>query len=272
MLNVAHAGCLAEGCKTWVMPRQWDASAYDQVANPQQRWGEVVLDRLTEALPQARLIIDAGCGTGRVTELLLRRYPQANVVALDEAQGMLDIARTRLDRFAQRVEFVCADLGRSLPLTRPADAVMSTATFHWVADHDALFANLAAVTVPGGVLVSQCGGQGNLASVKRVLAEMDDGWLGPAHYANVADTTRRLQAAGYVDVDVWLHDEPTPFPDRDAFASYLHTVILGPQLERLPDDQTRRDQFVERFIDRLGVLSLDYVRLNITAHRGRPER
>ena len=250
------------------MPRQWDAAAYDQVASAQERWGEVVLDRLAAASSQAGRILDAGCGTGRVTALLLARYPQATVIALDEAQGMLDVARQRLGVFGARVEFVHGDLARPLSLRRPVEAVMSTATFHWVADHDALFAHLAAAMTPGAPLEAQCGGQGNLVSVHRVLKGMNDAILGPVHYANPEDTGRRLEAAGFVDVEVWLHDEPTPFPDRASFASFLRTVILGPQLERLPAAGPQRAEFTEEFIDRLGVMALDYVRLNISARRG----
>ena len=78
---------------------------------------------------------------------------------------MIATARERLAPFGDRVEFVVADLGRPLPLDEPVDAILSTATFHWVLDHDALFANLAAVLRPGGRLVAQCGGVGNIATV-----------------------------------------------------------------------------------------------------------
>ena len=59
-----------------------------------------------------------------------------------------------------RVEYLVADLQEPLPVSPPVDAILSTATFHWIADHDALFANLAAVLRPGGQLAAQCGGAG----------------------------------------------------------------------------------------------------------------
>ena len=110
--------------------------------------------------------------------------------------------------------------------------MLSTAVFHWVPDHDALFRNLAAVTAPGGWLVAQCGGAGNIARVMAVLGRTGDGWLGDKYFATPLDTTRRLDAAGYVDIECWLTDEPTWFDPGEPFETFLRTVILGAHLER----------------------------------------
>jgi trans-aconitate 2-methyltransferase len=144
-------------------PRDWDAATYDRVAEPQTRWGGVVLDRLT--LTGDETVLDAGCGSGRITELLAERLPHGQVVALDASPSMIAEARRRLARFDDRVAYLVADLGRpfALPGGGQADAILSTATFHWVPDHDALFRNLAGVLRPGGELVAQCGGAGNIA-------------------------------------------------------------------------------------------------------------
>jgi trans-aconitate methyltransferase len=147
------------------VPRNWDAATYDRVADPQFRWGAAVIDRLELAGDEA--VLDAGCGSGRVTELLLECLPAGHVVALDGSASMLERARTRLERFDDRVTFVLADFGEPLPLEEPVDAILSTATFHWVPDHDALFRNLAAVVRPGGRMAAQCGGVGNLGAVVR---------------------------------------------------------------------------------------------------------
>jgi trans-aconitate 2-methyltransferase len=247
--------------------REWDARTYDRVADPQARWGRDVLDRLPLAGDER--VLDAGCGTGRVTELLAARLPRGRVVALDGSASMIDAARQRLAPFGDRIEYVVADLGLPLPLAEPVDAILSTATFHWVADHDALFANLARVLRPGGRLVAQCGGAGNIASIRRVLAGIGDGWLGSTYYATPLDTTRRLDAAGFVDIDCWLHDEPTRFEAGEPFETFLRTVILGAHLQRLPAEE--RDGFVRTVAERLPEPLIDYVRLNILARRaGRP--
>ncbi len=249
--------------------RDWDARTYDRVADPQTRWGQAVLDRLP--LTGDERVLDAGCGTGRVAEVLAARLPRGRLVALDASRSMIEAARERLAAFGDRIEYVVADLSRPLPLTEPVDAILSTATFHWLADHEALFANLAAVVRPGGWLVAQCGGAGNIASVQRVLATLGDGWLGPVHFASPMETVRRLDAAGFVDVECWLSDEPTRFEPGEPFETFLRTVILGAHLERLPAGE--RDAFVRAVAERLPEPLVDYVRLNIVARRSsRPRR
>jgi trans-aconitate 2-methyltransferase len=245
------------------MPRDWDARTYDRVADPMTRWGSAVLDRLV--LRGDERVLDAGCGSGRVTEGLAGRLPRGLVIALDGAPSMIDAARERLGRFGDRIEYVVADLGEPLPIEGTVDVIVSTATFHWVPDHAALFANLAAILRPGGWLVAQCGGAGNIATVQHALAAVGDGWLGPVHFETVLDTTQRLDAAGFVDVECWLQDEPTRFEPGEPLETYLRTVVLGAHLERMPAEA--HDAFVHEVAERLPEPLIDYVRLNITARR-----
>jgi trans-aconitate 2-methyltransferase len=245
------------------VPRDWDARTYDRVADPMTRWGARVLDRLP--LSGDERVLDAGCGSGRVTELLAARLPRGRVVALDGSPSMISAARERLAPFGDRIEYVVADLGEPLPLDGPVDAIVSTATFHWVADHDALFTNLARVLEPGGRLVAQCGGVGNVASVRRVLQTIGDGWVGPAHYETPLATVARLDAAGFVDIECWLTDEPTRFEPGEPLETYLRTVVLGAHVERLPLSEVAA--FVHEVAARMPEPLIDYVRLNILARR-----
>lgn len=244
-------------------PRDWDAATYDVVADPMTRWGAEVLDRLP--LRGDERVLDAGCGSGRVTELLAARLPHGSVVALDGSVAMVEQARIRLARFGTRVEYVVADLGQPIPLAEQVDAILSTATFHWVPDHNALFQNLAAVLRAGGPLVAQCGGAGNIASVQRVLAGIGDGWLGDVHFETPAATSRRLEAAGFVDIECWLTEEPTSFEPGPPFEAYLRTVVLGSHVARLPESE--REAFVHAVASALPDARIDYVRLNIEARR-----
>jgi trans-aconitate 2-methyltransferase len=244
--------------------REWDAATYDRVATPQVRWVTGLLDHLVG--DGVEVVLDAGCGTGRVTQAVLDRLPGTRAVALDGSRKMLEQARRRLAPAvaAGRVDFVHADLGRPLPLDHPVDAVVSTATFHWVPDHDALFANLAAVLRPGGQLVGQCGGAGNAASVVRAMAGLGE-TRHPWHFSTPEDTRRRLLAHGFTDVETWLHDEPTAFETRSALEEFLGTVVLGSHLERMaPGD---RAPFVRAVADAMPEPVIDYVRLNILATR-----
>lgn len=244
------------------MPRDWDAGTYDRVADPMTRWGESVLERLP--LAGNERVLDAGCGSGRVTERLAERLPEGQVVALDGSPAMVDAARRRLARFGERVEYVVADLGKRLPI-EPVDAILSTATFHWVADHDALFHNLAAVLRSGGRLAAQCGGVGNIASIQSVLATVGDGWLGDVHFETPEATTRRLEAAGFREIECWLTEEPTTFEPGEPFEAYLRTVVLGSHLARMPASE--HDDFVRAVAAGLPEPRIDYVRLNIVARQ-----
>ena len=156
------------------MTRDWNAAAYDRLPIPMTRWGETVLSWLE--LDGDERVLDAGCGTGRVTAALLDRLPRGEVVALDGSASMIERARERLGE--DRVTYVIADLQEALPIEPQVDAVLSTATFHWVLDHDALFRNLAAVMRPGAQLAAQCGGEGNIASVEAALRDMDEDFVG----------------------------------------------------------------------------------------------
>jgi trans-aconitate 2-methyltransferase len=247
------------------MSRSWDAATYDRVSRPQVEMAEGVLDRLDLRGDEA--VLDAGCGSGKVTLMLLERLPHGRVIAVDQAASMVEHA---LEALAGRTATVFrADL-TELELDEPVDAVFSNAVFHWIADHDRLFARLHAALAPGGRLVAQCGGERNvehfLAAARTVgatapYADYLDGWVGPWNFAGPAETAARLERAGFDEVKTWL--EPYPVSPEDP-EDYLRTVCLGYHLEQLP--KPLRDDYVGAVLDRAGP-ELDYVRLNIVAHK-----
>jgi len=248
------------------MPTDWNAASYDRVADPQARWGAEVLARLP--LEGDEAVLDAGCGTGRVTELMLARLPRGRVVALDASASMLEQARGRLARFGDQVTYVQANLERPLPNAEPVDAVLSTATFHWILDHDALFANLAAVLRPGGWLVAQCGGFGNIARFIEVASSVDPDFLRNPHNFQTAEATaQRLDRSGFVEIETWLSPAPTRFESTAQLEAFLETVCLRVHLASLPP--ARHKAFVHAVAARMPQPMLDYVRLNITARRAR---
>lgn len=223
--------------------------------------GREVLDRLV--LDGGERVLDAGCGTGRVTAALLERLPSGEVVAVDGSPAMIAEARATLP--SERVDLRVVDL-LGLEIEPPVDAVLSTATFHWIGDHDRLFARLHAALAPGGRLVAQCGGEGNVAAVRRAIGRVGHralaDWPGPWNFASLMATEQRLTVAGFTDVWCWpQHVRVVP----DDLHEYLATVMLGSHLERLP--ATDRAQFVDAVATALDDDGIDYVRLNILARR-----
>jgi len=241
------------------VPRDWDAAAYDRLPIPMTGWGETVVGWLD--LAGAERVLDAGCSTGRVTSTLRDRLPNGRVIALDGSPSMIERARARLGD--DRVEYLVADLQRPLPIDAPVDAILSTATFHWIPDHGALFTNLATVLTPGGQLAAQCGGAGNIASIAAALRELGVD-TGGKHFATPEATAARLMAAGFVEVETWLHEEPTPLPEED-LEPYLGTICLGDHVQSMADGERRA--FVHEVARRLPAPTIDYVRLNIRARR-----
>jgi trans-aconitate 2-methyltransferase len=244
--------------------REWDAETYDAVSDPQFEWGMEVLERLE--LRGDEVAVDAGCGSGRVTAELAGRLPDGRVIAVDGSAAMVEKAKERL---GERATYLVSDLVE-LALPEPVDLVFSTATFHWIPDHDALFRRLRAALKPGGRLVAQCGGDGNVAehtqAIAAVAADPEYGQhLGGAkglwNFASPEETEPRLTAAGFEEVRCWLQPKPVQPAQPLEFVS---TVTLGPVLDQLPEEKRR--PFAEAVLAQEGEpLVLNYVRLNIEA-------
>ena len=258
--SVVSAGAAHTG------PREWDAEVYDRVSDPQFEWAQEVLERLR--LRGDETVLDAGCGSGRVTALLIDRLPKGKVIAIDGSASMVAKARETLGDRAHVRE---GDLAQ-LELDQEVDLVYSNAVFHWITDHENLFGRLFAALRPGGRLFAQCGGHGNVASLAEAIievaaqprfaehfAEMQGMW----NFATAEDTEAVLSGVGFEDVRCWLQCKDVQPSEPIAF---LETVTLGPHLERLPDEL--KAPFVADVAAGMGEpLVLDYVRLNIEARR-----
>jgi trans-aconitate methyltransferase len=259
------------------MPQEWNASAYHRVSGPQTSWGRKVLARVV--LRGDERAIDAGCGSGRLTGALLDRLPRGRCVALDRSWNMLMTARANLrSTYQDRIGFVQVSLPE-LPFSGWADLLFSTATFHWVRDHDALFRNVLMALRPGGRLEAQCGGGPNLARAHALAQQVMDrpafaaafaGWEGPWEFASAEATAARLQAAGFADIETSVEEAPTALSTEADYREFVSTVIYHAHLARLADAATERS-----FIDEVTALAarddppftLDYWRLNIRARR-----
>lgn len=247
-------------------PLDWDAKTYDEVSDPQFNWGVEVLGRLE--LRGNESVLDAGCGSGRVTAELAKRLSEGRLIAVDGSAAMVAKAKERL---GEDVSYLVADLSQ-LEVDQPVDLIFSTATFHWILDHGRLFERLHGALKPDGRLVAQCGGEGNVAEHAKMIAEVAAQPEFAAHlgqmtgiwnFAAPDETERRLLAAGFAEARCWLEPKPVT-PERPL--EFTSTVTLGPLLAQLPEEL--RQPFAEAILERSPKpLTLDYVRLNIEAQR-----
>ena len=254
--------------------REWNSSVYHRLSWPQLSWGKKVLSRLRLRGDEA--VLDAGCGTGRLTAELVEALPRGRVVGIDLSQNMLAAAREHLrSALTGRVGLVAADL-LHLPFERAFDGIVSTAAFHWVLDHDRLFCELRRTLRPGGWLEAQCGGGANVAVLrKRALglattpefsaffADFREPWF----YADAEAAAGTLDRAGFVDVVTSLEPAPTVLDDAKQYSEFVRHIILRQHLKRIPHEDLRA-RFMTRLTEAAGAddppFALDYWRLNLT--------
>lgn len=252
--------------------KEWNAAAYHVVSEPQFAWGLRVLDRLS--LDRNEHVLDGGCGSGRLTKELASRVPDGLIVGCDLSENMTRAAAQTLGTSASPV--VAADL-TALPFRDAFDAVFSTATFHWIHDHDRLFAELRGALRGRGRLEAQCGGGPNLAAVHtRADALVSEPafrahfatWREPWHFASAEDTEARLRRAGFANARCWLEPAPTTFPDAERYRAFIDAVVMRTYLAKISDPEGRTE-FLERLVGAAArddpPFTLDYWRLNISA-------
>ena len=255
--------------------QDWNAPAYHRVSDPQFAWGQAVLARLR--LSGDEHVVDAGCGTGRLTKELAARVPRGVLVGLDASKQMLAQARAHLAAESTRIHLV-ETLLPAMPIANWADVVFSTATFHWVRDHPALFANILLALKPGGRVSAQCGGGANLAKARAPVrdtfrrvpfARWFADWTPIWEFADDRQTATRLAAAGFTDIETSLESAPVRFEDEQTYRAFVTTVVFRLHLAKLPEEL--RGPFLDEIIARLpkgpDTLTLDYWRLNISARR-----
>jgi trans-aconitate 2-methyltransferase len=257
--------------------REWNSAVYHRVSAPQVSWGKKVLSRLS--LRGDEVVLDAGCGTGRLTAELLEALPKGHVVGIDLSQNMLRTAREHLaPRFGNRLGLVACDL-LHLPFEHAFDGIVSTAAFHWVLDHEKLFANLYDALLPGGWLEAQCGGGPNIARLRAradalsatpQFAAHFAGFREPWLYQDAEGAASTLKGAGFVEVETSLESAPTLLEDANQYAEFVRNIIFRRHLENLSTEELRAE-FIANLTEQAAAddppFLLDYWRLNLRGRR-----
>lgn len=260
------------------MAREWKSADYHRLSDPQYGWGLKVLKKLQGcSLRGDEHVLDAGCGSGRVTAELLKAFPKATVTAVDASANMVEQARKTLAEFGNRAKVEQVDLV-ALSMEEAVNVIFSTAVFHWIKDHDRLFANLFRALRPGGLLLAQCGGGSNLDRLRErgeratrlpQFAPYFQNWQKVWEYPGPELTAERLRRAGFEQIHTGLEEAPTTLPDEQTFRAFCATITLSPYVDRLPEDL--QDSFLDPIAREAAQdnppFTLDYWRLNIEAHK-----
>lgn len=208
------------------------AAGYDAAARLQHAVEARLLEMLDyrddPALQRAtpRVAVDLGCGPGRAAAAMQRRWPKANVLALDLALPMLRRARgtTRSwNPFARRPQPVCAD-ARALPLADDSvDVLFTNLCLQWVEDLDAAFAGFRRVLKPQGLLLLSTFGPDTLWELREAFARADDvPHVSP--FADIAAVGDALVRAGFQQPVLERETEATAYPDLAALMRELRAL------------------------------------------------
>ena len=257
--------------------REWNAAAYHCLSGPQVSWGKKVLAGLR--FRGHEVLMDGGCGSGRLTAELLEALSAGRVVGVDLSENMLAAAREHLrPKFGSRVQLVAADL-EYLPFEQAFDGIFSTAAFHWVPDQKQLFLSLLHALRPGGWLRAQCGGGSNLARLRQRMDALAAtrrfaAWLAdfpsPWVYHTAQEAAELLEEVGFREVETNLEPALTVLKNAPTYSQFLRNVIVRLHLEQIPDARLRTE-FVDELTRQASSddppFALDYWRLNLSATR-----
>ncbi|MEN8113445.1 MAG: methyltransferase domain-containing protein [Actinomycetota bacterium] len=248
----------------------WDPEHYLRFADHRERPGVELMARIPNI--EARTIVDLGCGTGNLTELLARRWPAAKVIGIDSSPEMID----RAGRDHPELDWVIGDVAQWEP-EDPVDLIFSNATLHWLDAHASLFRRLRSQVSPGGVIAIQMPDNW-AAPTHRIPAEiLDNGdWPDAARSALMRDRLNRpveyarwLQPAA---VDLWRTTYFQQLTGDDPVWNWVTGSMLRPVLAALDSDDRRRfslackERYREAYPrDKTGITTLPFGRLFLIA-------
>jgi len=248
----------------------WDATRYDHQHAYITRYGLEVVELLSPRTGER--VLDVGCGTGHLTAEIAARG--AEVTGIDASAEMIAEAR----RHHPGLAFEVADAA-SYRTDRPFDAVFSSAALHWMKPPEAVAAAIGGALRPGGRLVAEMGGRGNVLAFRTAIAaaRAAAGLPGDPErhiwfFPGVEEYTELLARHGLAVTEAALFDRPTPIDGgRDGLRNWLEMFagsffadVDAETRPRIYEDVERRLE-PERFRD--GAWNADYVRLRFTAVR-----
>lgn len=260
--------------------KEWDAETYDNISTVQEEFA-LKLIQLRNWMGK-EIVIDAGCGSGRVTKILAKEIPNGKIYAVDIDVNMIDKAKANLSQF-ENVTVINSDLlDLSLQIiSSKVDVIFSNAVLHWILNHQKLFNTFFELLSQNGQLLIQCGGYGNLKKAISIFDKVKESekfkdyfkeWKEEWYFPKPSDTEKLLNEIGYKNIKVYLSEASIGFVNKSSYSLYLKTVVLGPYLRYIPSDNDK-ELYLGSILNEIEqnnlemVWNLDYVRLNILADK-----
>lgn len=233
-----------------------EGEAYASASGPQRRQAAILINKLS--LKGSELVLDVGCGPGRIAVAMLRKHPGLKIHGIDISPEMIKVAnRLRHDLGAQRLSFETVDLFQYEP-PHLYDVTFSSSAMHWALPPSVAYQKLFGFTAPGGLLAVHQGGEGTYRNFHKAAMEVAEyfevtanfeNWSYPAFYPTADQLRALLGEVGFNEIVV---EDEQKMVDEDDFdvEAFAYSGLL-PYLDQVSDSQRGlfRQQFMRHALD-----------------------
>lgn len=258
----------------------WDAKDYADNSQHQYQWAKELMSKLN--LKGTEVVLDVGCGAGKITMELANQLPNGRVVGIDSSEQMINLAKSTvsLSKYSN-LSFEVMD-ARNISFQEEFDLVFSNAALHWILDQTSVLKGVNRCLKPQGRLLFQMGGRGNTEAVLicfdelRILPEWEryfSGFSFPYSFLDIEEYRILLNEAKLTPLRVELLPKVMTFFDAEGLAGFVRTTCL-PYTERVPTElrDTLVKKVVERYISRHSInkkdpIHVDMMRLEVEAQK-----
>ncbi len=253
-----------------ISSNEWDAELYE---SKHSFVSNLAVDLLELLNPQiGEKILDLGCGTGHLTYEITTRG--AKVIGIDNAPTMIEKAHC----YYPDIKFLLGD-GVNIELKETFDAVFSNAALHWIKEPKKVIHNIWRILKPGGRLVTEFGGKGNIETIINGIYEALDfaGYssnkqLNPWYFPTVGEYATLLESEGFLLTFARLLERPTKLKDGEyglrnwikMFATGFFEGISQKKQNLIIDDIENR---LRPHLYKKGKWIADYKRIRIMAFK-----